>query len=293
VVCVFLLVRLLASLGLLRTVNRALAERNREVERATEAKTRFVTNMSHELRTPLNAVIGFSELMHEGRSGTVSETQREQLGIIRDSADYLLTLINEVLDMSRVEAGHIRLDPRPIEPAVVASECVRALRWLADENGVRIEFDPAPVGMARLDPGRFRQVILNFLSNALKFTRAGGTVSLRLSRPGGSVLVEVEDSGPGIPTEDRDRIFEEFVQLSDRRREGTGLGLAVTKLIVEAQGGEVGVRSTVGVGSTFYALLPSAPPERTTQAPPAGSGTRQRSPHQRAARARRPARVSP
>jgi signal transduction histidine kinase len=295
-VCLVLLVRLLTSLGQLRTVNRALAERNREAERATEAKTRFVANMSHELRTPLNAVIGFSELMHEGRSGAVSETQREHLGIIRDSADHLLTLINEVLDLSRIEAGHISLDPRPIEPAVAASECVRALRRLAGENGVALDFDPRPVGMARLDPARFRQVILNFLSNALKFTGAGGTVSLHLARPEGSVLVEVEDSGPGIPAQDRERIFEEFVQLSDRRGEGTGLGLAVTKLIVEAQGGEVGVRSTVGVGSTFYARLPSAPRGWAEPSPPPGpgpgSGVRQRSSHHRAAPARERARVS-
>ena len=173
-VCLLLLIRLQASSEKLARANAALELRNETVERATEAKTRFVASMSHELRTPLNAVIGFAELMHDGRTGPVSKRQREFLGIIRGSANHLLRLINEVLDLSRIEAGQIRLEPEAVEPTMIAAECVNSLRWLAAEKRVSIDFDPVSLGAASLDPARLRQVVLNYLSNAIKFTGSGG-----------------------------------------------------------------------------------------------------------------------
>jgi signal transduction histidine kinase len=256
VVCLLLLIRLQHSSEQLARANAALELRNHTVERATEAKTRFVANMSHELRTPLNAVIGFAELMHDGRAGEVSKRQREFLGIIRASANHLLRLINEVLDLSRIEAGQISLEPEAVDPTLIAAECVSSLRWLADEKRVRIDFDSVALGAASLDPARLRQVILNYLSNAIKFTATGGRVRVALARERDELLIEVSDTGIGISEEHRGRVFEEFVQVSDTAHGGSGLGLAVTKQIVEAQGGEVGVVSELGRGSSFYARLP-------------------------------------
>ncbi|HWE11033.1 MAG TPA: ATP-binding protein [Solirubrobacteraceae bacterium] len=255
-VCLILLIRLLGGSDRLARANAALAERNEMIEEATAAKTRFVANMSHELRTPLNAVIGFSELMHTGRTGPLSKRQREFLGIIRASADHLLTLINEVLDLSKIESGHMRLDPEAIDPVVVASECVSSMRWLAADRRIRLQLEAAAVGPLSLDPARLRQVILNYLSNAIKFTAAGGQVTLTVARDGDRLLVAVADSGVGIAPEDQRRVFDEFVQVGSSAHPGSGLGLAVTREIVEAQGGEVSVTSRPGFGSTFYAWLP-------------------------------------
>lgn len=283
-ICLLLLIRLLASLDRLARANAALAERNQAIEKATDAKTRFVTTMSHELRTPLSAVIGFSELMHAGRAGPLSERQHEFVGIIRASADHLLTLINEVLDLSKIESGHIRLDPEAIDPVVVAGECVSSMRSLAAERRIRLEFEAAAVGPVSLDPARLRQVILNYLSNAIKFTGAGGQVTLSVTRDGDRLMIAVADTGVGISPEDQRRVFDEFVQVGRSAHPGTGLGLAVTREIVEAQGGEVSVTSRLGFGSTFYAWLPSAgamtpaPRPRGPGTPPDGSGRRSRPP---------------
>jgi signal transduction histidine kinase len=265
--CLLLIVRVLGGSDRLARLNGALAERNREVERATDAKTRFVAKMSHELRTPLNAVIGFSELMHAGRTGPLSKRQREFLGIIRGSADHLLTLINEVLDLSKIESGHLRLDPEAVDPVVIAGECVSSVRWLAADRRIRLEFEAAAVGPVSLDPSRLRQVILNFLSNAIKFSGAGGQVTLTVARDGERLMIAVADTGVGVAPEDQQRIFDEFVQVGGSAHSGSGLGLAVTRQIVEAQGGEVSVTSRLGFGSTFYAWLPWVP--ATTTAAPA------------------------
>lgn len=279
--CLLLLIRLLGGSDRLARANAALAERNEEVEQATEAKTRFVAKMSHELRTPLNAVIGFSELMHTGRTGPLSKRQREFLGIIRASADHLLTLLNEVLDLSKIESGHMRLDPEATDPVVIASECISSMRWLAADRRIRLEFEAAAVGPVSLDPARLRQVILNFLSNAIKFTGPGGQVVLTVARDGDRLMVAVADTGVGIAPEDQQRIFDEFVQVGASAHSGSGLGLAVTRQIVEAQGGEVSVTSRPGLGSTFHARLPWVPaaaaparPAEPELPPPPGADTR-------------------
>jgi len=271
-----LLGRLLMTLGARHRINSELERRNLELERAGRAKSRLVANLSHELRTPLNAVIGFSELIQTGRSGQVSSAQHEQLGIIRASADHLLRLISEGLDLAQLETGHLQLAPEPTEPSEITRECVRSMAFMAAQHGVEIEFDPAFTGTVALDPTRLRQVILNYLSNALKFAGRDGRVTVAVSREHDrardrsrdrerdrdrdrdrdGILVEVSDTGPGIAASDQERVFEEFVALGSTGVHGTGLGLAVTKLIVQAQGGRVGVRSRPGAGATFYAWLP-------------------------------------
>lgn len=246
--------------------NNALRRRNHELEAASDAKTRFVANMSHELRNPLNAVLGFTELMRDGRTGPLTGCQREHLEIVHGSARHLLTLINDTLDLKRIEAGHVRLEPEPVEPAAIAAACASSLATLSAQRGIYVELDPRPVGTMMLDPVRLRQVVLNYLSNAIKFSPAGGRVTVVMRRQADRLLLEVSDSGPGIATADQDRVFDEFFQLPGRDRSGSGLGLSVTKLIVETQGGEVGVRSVFGLGSTFYASIPAV--LVTSPAPP-------------------------
>jgi signal transduction histidine kinase len=247
-----------ASLIRLRRGERAVAGCDDQAPGSGDGERRLAASLSHELRTPLNSVIGFSELMLDGRSGPLSETQSEQIGIIRASAEHMLALVTDMLDEARLHAGHIPLQPQPIEPAAVVGECVGSLRQIAAQRGVKIEFDGAPIGTARLDPTRLRQVVLNYLGNAIKFVAEHGVVSVRIERTRGSLILEVTDTGPGLAPEHAARVFDPFPVLPVPRRDGTGLGLAITKLIVEAHGGEVGVRSAPGSGSTFYARLPVA-----------------------------------
>jgi signal transduction histidine kinase len=253
-----LLLRLLARTDELHRTNRALGERNRELETASETKARFVANLSHELRNPLSAVLGYAELMASGRFGSLDGRQQEHLGVIRESGEHLVSLVEELLDMAQVQAGRLRLESAPVEPAAVIRGCVAALEPVAAQRGIRLEVGSASPGLVMLDPTRLRQVVLNYVSNAIKFSPCEATVVIALRREGSGLRVEVTDAGPGLSAHDQVRVFEEFFQVPGRERSGTGLGLAVTRLIVEAQGGHVGVRSRIGAGSTFSAWLPAA-----------------------------------
>jgi len=231
-----------------------------ELKRASAYKSRFLANMSHELRTPLNAIIGFAELLHDEEVGPLEPQQKDFLGDVLRSGKHLLQLINDVLDLSKVEAGKLDLRPEKIDPAQLVGEVLAILRTTAATRRVEVrsQVDPA-LGELLLDPGRLKQVLYNYVSNALKFTPEGGTVSIRLLPEGEqSFRIEVEDTGSGISPENLRRLFVEFQHVHDSRdkKGGTGLGLALTKRLVEAQGGTVGVRSTVGQGSTFWAVLP-------------------------------------
>jgi signal transduction histidine kinase/DNA-binding response OmpR family regulator len=245
----------------LRAKNRELEEQSRRVQEATRLKSEFLANMSHELRTPLNAIIGFAELMHDGKVGPVSPLHKECLDDILTSSRHLLQLINDVLDLSKVEAGKMEFRPEPLSLERLAGEVRDILRGLAAQKRIRlaVEVDPA-LGEIVLDAGKLKQVLYNFLSNALKFTAEGGHVTLRARAEGADRFrVEVEDDGIGIRPEDLDRLFAEFQQLDSSAAKtyaGTGLGLALTKRIVEAQGGRVGVSSVHGRGSVFHAILP-------------------------------------
>jgi signal transduction histidine kinase len=246
---------------------RELEVRNSEIEEANQAKSRFLASMSHELRTPLNGVIGFAELMHDGRVGAVSDLHREYLGDILSSARHLLALINDVLDISKVEAGKLEFHLEWFDAARFVAEVQVAMRPLAENKEIALEADVDPaLGSIFADPDKLRQVLFNYISNAIKFTPGGGRVEIRVAHSEhdeGMLVLEVEDSGIGIAPEDIDKLFAEFEQLkaSDGRpAPGTGLGLALTKRMVEAQGGAVGVSSVVGVGSVFSASLPCRGP---------------------------------
>ncbi|MDQ3365352.1 MAG: response regulator [Myxococcota bacterium] len=234
---------------------------NRRIQEASRLKSEFLANMSHELRTPLNAIIGFAELLYDGQVPADSPTHREFLGDILASGRHLLQLINDVLDLAKVEAGKLEFRPEDVEVSRVLGEVVAILRTAAAQKQLRVvtEVEPA-VGRVRIDPSRFKQVVYNYLSNALKFARSSGQITLRVSPVGADHFrFEVTDTGIGISTVDQSRLFVEFQQLetgSAKRHQGTGLGLALTRRLVEAQGGSVGVRSTLGEGSTFHAILP-------------------------------------
>ena len=241
--------------------NAELEQQNHRIQEANRHKSEFLANMSHELRTPLNAIIGFSELLHDGRAGAINAKQKGYAGDVLTSARHLLQLINDVLDLAKVEAGKMEFLPEPIDPARLVSEVRDVLRTMTARKGItlRTEID-SKLKEVVLDPAKFKQVLFNYLSNALKFTPEGGTVTIRM-RPEGErdLRLEVEDTGIGIKPADLPRLFAEFQQLdasASKKFPGTGLGLALTKRIVEAQGGSVGVSSVVNRGSLFFAQIP-------------------------------------
>jgi PAS domain S-box-containing protein len=243
-----------------------LVRRQREQEEvqllrdASRVKSEFLAGMSHELRTPLNAIIGFGELLESGDVGPLVPKQKEFVTDIVASGRHLLTLINDVLDLSKVEAGKMEFRPEPFDPAVVVKSVADVLRTMVAQKRVRLvtTIDPA-IASVTLDPARLKQVLYNFLSNALKFSPEGGEVSVTVAAEGkAGFRLQVDDAGPGIAAEDLPRLFGAFHQLENAGKQpgGTGLGLALTKQMVEAQGGHVGVRSAPGKGSSFFAVLP-------------------------------------
>ena len=235
-----------------------------QVQAAREAnrlKSEFLANMSHELRTPLNAIIGFSEMLYDGKAGPVSVEQQEYLGDVLTSSRHLLQLINDVLDLSKVEAGKMEMRPEPVDLGALIAQVRDTLRSLAAEKRIHVEVErDSSVSGVVTDPARLKQVLYNYLSNAIKFTPDGGRVVVRVAPEGDDCFrLEVRDDGIGIASADMPRLFQEFQQLDSslgKKYPGTGLGLALTKRIVEAQGGEVSARSTAGEGSVFSALLP-------------------------------------
>ncbi len=245
----------------IRRRSEELELQNRRIQEASRLKSELLANMSHELRTPLNAIIGFAELLHDGHVEPSRPEFREFLGDILTSGRHLLQLINDVLDLAKVEAGRLEFRPEPADLTKILGEVCATLRTVAAGKRIRIEtqVDPA-LGDLVLDAGRLKQVVYNYLSNALKFTPPGGRVIVRASAADRDQFrLEVEDTGIGIAPRDLGRLFVEFQQLesgSGKRHQGTGLGLALTKRLVEAQGGSVGVTSVIGTGSTFHAILP-------------------------------------
>ena len=244
-----------------RRKSQELEEDNRRMQEANRLKSEFLANMSHELRTPLNAIIGFADLMFRGKVGPVSDDHKEYLGDILNSSRHLLQLINDVLDLAKVESGKMEFRPEPVDLGAIVAEVRDILRGLAAGKRIRVATHvDSSVAAAVLDPSKLKQVLYNYLSNALKFTPDEGRVALRVARADDDrVRIEVEDTGIGIRREDTHRLFVEFQQLdagTAKKYAGTGLGLALTKRIVEAQGGRVGVESEAGAGSTFWAVLP-------------------------------------
>ena len=251
------------ELGALATnVNRMNDELRRlykELEATSLHKSEFLANMSHELRTPLNAILGFSQVLRERMFGDINEKQEEYLDDILASGNHLLSLINDVLDLSKVEAGQIELEAAPFSLREALERGVVMVRERATKDDVEIALSADPdVDPVEGDERRIRQVIFNLLSNAVKFTPAGGAVDVNAAQVDGEVRVSVADSGPGIATEDHERIFAEFQQTEAgiEQREGTGLGLALSKRLVELHSGRMWVESELGKGSTFVFTLP-------------------------------------
>jgi len=260
---------------------------NEQLREANRLKTLFLANMSHELRTPMNSIIGYTEVLLDGIDGPLNEEQRQSLIRVRRNARSLLQLINDILDLSKIEAGSVALQLEGFNLHDAVEAALSSVEPLAQNKGLALKVElPPDLPLVFGDPGRTRQVLLNLLSNAIKFTRVGSvTLSARvatwpeieqLGGPGNPlppaddagqsvqvgeavVLISIADTGVGIPDEYRQTIFEEFRQVdgsSTREFGGVGLGLAIARRLVLAQGGQIWLQSQVGVGSTFYFYLP-------------------------------------
>jgi signal transduction histidine kinase len=236
-----------------------LADKGRQLEAASQHKSEFLANMSHELRTPLNAVIGFSEVLLQRMFGALNDKQDEYLRDIYASGQHLLSLINDILDLSKIEAGRMELAPAPFHLPSALDNAVTLVKERAGRHGIGldVEIDPR-LGELVGDERKVKQVVLNLLSNAVKFTPDGGRIALRAGLADGTVQISVSDTGIGIAPEDQAAIFEEFRQVGshERKREGTGLGLTLARKFVELHGGRLRVESELGRGSTFTFTLP-------------------------------------
>jgi signal transduction histidine kinase len=238
---------------------REIEQKSRELQTASQHKSQFLANMSHELRTPLNAILGYTELIVDRIYGEVPQKISDVLERVQKSGRHLLGLINDVLDLSKIEAGQLTLGVSEYSFGDVVQAVVSAVESLAAEKKLRMTVDVAadlPIGQG--DERRITQVLLNLVGNAIKFTEKG-EVAVRVANSGGEFVVSVADTGPGIAEADRQKIFEEFQQVDSsptRAKGGTGLGLAIARRIVEMHGGRIWVESTVGKGSTFFFSVP-------------------------------------
>jgi signal transduction histidine kinase len=252
--------RIAERTGELTAINAELESRNREVERATRLKSEFLARMSHELRTPMNAIMGFSDLLAEEAEGPLSDAYKTFVRHIRNGASHLLALIDDVLDLSKIEAGHIELRPEKFRAADAIEEVLPVVKPLAQLKSIRIESRLDDTVLILADRTRFKQILYNLLSNSVKFTPEGGRVWIESVPVDGRLALTVGDTGMGIPAAEQQAIFEEFYQVGTTTKgvkEGTGLGLAITKRLVELHGGKIGVVSEPGRGSRFTFTLPA------------------------------------
>ncbi len=237
-----------------------IQDKSRELELASRHKSEFLANMSHELRTPLNAIIGFSEVLNEQMAGPLTEKQAEYLADILESGKHLLSLINDILDLSKIEAGRMELARSTFSLGEALRNGLTMLRERASRHDIDLRLElAAGVDLITADERKIKQTLFNLLSNAVKFTPDGGRVDVRAERADGEVRISVSDTGIGIAPEDRERIFEEFQQAArseGRSQEGTGLGLTLAKKFVELHGGRIWVESEVGKGATFTFAIP-------------------------------------
>jgi signal transduction histidine kinase len=242
---------------------RELEDKSQELEAASRHKSEFLANMSHELRTPLNAIIGFSEVLGERMFGELNEKQAEYVDDILSSGRHLLALINDILDLSKVEAGRMELELSRFDLPAAIGGAVILVRERANRHGLGLDVSVDDrLGLFVGDERKIRQVLLNLLSNAVKFTPEGGRIAVRAIPADGAVEISVSDTGIGIAAEDQEAIFQEFRQVGTdyaRKREGTGLGLALARRFVDLHGGRLWVKSRPGEGSTFTFTIPVRP----------------------------------
>ncbi len=241
----------------LKRLNDQLQARQRELENAMASRSRFYASMSHELRTPINAILGYSSLLLDDIYGPLNDEQARGIERANHAARHLLELVNDILDLSKIEAGKVDLEIQPATFPALVQDLFVTVRPLADEHGSELSLESAGDATVTTDPRRVRQIVLNLLSNAIKFGE-GEPITVRCSPTGdGGVAVEVKDRGRGIEPDDRERIFDEFVQLSHPdQAHGTGLGLPISRRLAVLLGGSLTVTSTVGEGSTFCFILP-------------------------------------
>jgi signal transduction histidine kinase/DNA-binding response OmpR family regulator len=255
----------------LAAANRELEFRNLEVERATKLKSKFLASMSHELRTPLNAIVGFSDLLAEQTAGQLNEKQQRFVNHIKQGSAHLLQLINDILDLSKIEAGQLEFRYENFVVKEALPEVLSTIRPLAMAKNIQVQdrFDTDRAVYA--DRIRFKQILYNLLSNAVKFTPKGGRINIECYDQGDFIGLSVSDTGIGIRAEEQNLVFEEFRQVevsAEFSQEGTGLGLAITKRLVEQQGGKIFLQSEFGKGSRFTFTLPAA--SQTSELPPSG-----------------------
>jgi len=240
---------------------REIEDKSRQLEVASQHKSEFLANMSHELRTPLNAIIGFSEVLSDRMFGELNEKQEEYLKDIHGSGQHLLSLINDILDLSKIEAGRMELELTDFHLPTALDSALTLVRERAGRRGIALQMNvDSRLGQIQADERKVRQVVLNLLSNAIKFTPEGGRIEVGAVPKDGFVAVSVSDNGVGIAPEDQEAVFEEFRQVgtADKKVEGTGLGLTLCRKFVELHGGRIWVKSELGVGSTFTFTIPSA-----------------------------------
>jgi signal transduction histidine kinase len=238
---------------------REIEEKSRQLEAASQHKSEFLANMSHELRTPLNAIIGFSEVLTDRMFGDLNEKQEEYLKDIYASGTHLLSLINDILDLSKIEAGRMELELTDLHLPTALDNAMTLVRERAGRRSITLQMTvDKRLGAVRADERKIRQVVLNLLSNAIKFTPEGGRIEVAAVPKDGFVEVSVSDTGVGIAPEDQERVFEEFRQVgtAEKKAEGTGLGLTLCRKFVELHGGKIRVKSQLGVGSTFTFTIP-------------------------------------
>jgi signal transduction histidine kinase len=265
----------------LEATNRVIAAKNIELEHANRAKSEFLANMSHELRTPLNAILGFSEALKDGLVGVMAEKQKEYITDIFESGSHLLSLINDILDLAKIEAGRMELEIVPTDVPTILESSISLLTERAHAHHIRLSMEMQPMDVVMLDQRKLKQIVFNLVSNAIKFTPSGGDVfisvgkSARLpesvraaagfvatsNQPGNGAYIElsVVDTGIGMRADALDKLFQPFVQLDGgltRKFEGSGLGLAIVKQLVELHNGAMEVKSDVGCGSKFTVFLP-------------------------------------
>ena len=244
---------------------REIEDKSRQIEAANRHKSEFLANMSHELRTPLTAIIGFSEVLSDKIFGELNEKQDDYIGDIVSSGRHLLSLINDILDLSKVEAGRMELDVTSFDLPTAIENALILIRERATRHGIKVEHKiDERLGEVVGDERKFKQILLNLLSNAVKFTPEGGSIGVTAVLTKEAVEVAVSDTGIGIAPENQETIFEEFRQVgtdASKKREGTGLGLTLTRKFVELHGGTIRVESAVGKGSTFTFTLPLQPRE--------------------------------
>ena len=237
-----------------------IEDKSRQLEIANKHKSDFLANMSHELRTPLNAIIGFSEVLLERLFGDLNLKQDDYLKDIHSSGRHLLSLINEILDLSKIEAGRMELELSCVDVALTVANALTLVRERAQHHAITLvqDVDPA-LGTVVADERKLKQILLNLLSNAVKFTSDGGRIDVTARRAGAFAEIAVRDTGIGIAAADQDAVFEEFRQVGrdyTRKQEGTGLGLALTRKFVELHGGTIRLESEPGRGSTFTFTIP-------------------------------------